>query len=91
MNRRTTLLLTGMVLLGVDFTAQHGASFAQSDPFVGTWQLNIAKSKFTPGPPPRNQTLSVQGDGQDQTVTITGVGAEGNPIGIMFTIVFDGT
>jgi hypothetical protein len=36
---------------------------AQSDPFLGTWQLDLAKSKFSPGPPPSGQTLSVQGEG----------------------------
>ena len=28
------------------------AARAQSDPRVGTWVLNVAKSKYTPGPPP---------------------------------------
>ena len=26
---------------------------AQQDPFVGTWKLNVAKSKYHPGPPPK--------------------------------------
>jgi len=38
------LLAAGSVLL------------AQSSPFVGTWQLNLAKSKYNPGPPPQSQT-----------------------------------
>jgi hypothetical protein len=45
MNQRTAHLLTDIVLLGVVFTALPQAiSFAQSDPFDGTWQLNVAKS-----------------------------------------------
>jgi hypothetical protein len=32
-------------------------ALAQSDPFIGTWQLNLAKSKYDPGPPPMSVTL----------------------------------
>jgi len=39
---------------------------AQQDPFVGTWKLNLAKSKFDPGPAP----LSI-------TVTLGAMGANG--------------
>ena len=27
---------------------------AADDPFVGTWKLNLAKSKYNPGPPPKS-------------------------------------
>jgi hypothetical protein len=33
------------------------ATQAASDPFLGTWKLNLAKSTFTPGPPPKAKTL----------------------------------
>lgn len=26
---------------------------ADEDPFVGTWKLNVSKSKYNPGPPPK--------------------------------------
>ena len=45
MNRRATLMLT-MTLLGVVFAASPQVALAQSDPFDGIWQLNLAKSKF---------------------------------------------
>jgi hypothetical protein len=51
MNRRT---LTTMVLLGLAVaTAFPQIACAQTDPFLGTWQLNLAKSKYSPGPPHR--------------------------------------
>jgi hypothetical protein len=34
-----------------------GTALAQSDPFIGTWRLNLAKSKYDPGPPPMSVTL----------------------------------
>jgi hypothetical protein len=34
-----------------------------ADPIVGTWKLNVAKSKFTPGPAPKSQTNTYTSDG----------------------------
>jgi hypothetical protein len=42
-----------LLLLGLAFVA--GSAFA-ADPIVGTWTLNIAKSKFTSGPAPTAAT-----------------------------------
>jgi hypothetical protein len=91
MNRRTTLMLTGMALFGLATVVSPQPGFAQSDPFLGTWQLNIAKSKFTPWPPPRSQTLAFQAEGQNHKVVITGTNADGSPINNMITLVYDGT
>ena len=33
---------------------------AQGDPLLGTWVLNVAKSKYTPGPPPKEQTTTFE-------------------------------
>jgi hypothetical protein len=33
------------------------------DPFVGTWKLNLGKSKFTPGPGPKAQTVTIRAVG----------------------------
>jgi hypothetical protein len=90
MKRLTVRVLTGTILLSLAFVAFPQASFAQSNPFVGTWQLNLAKSKFSPGPPPRSQTVDAQAEGQGLKVTTNGVGAEGNPTSIAFALVFDG-
>jgi hypothetical protein len=35
--------------------AQRGGT-AEPDPLLGTWQLNLAKSKYSPGPPLRSET-----------------------------------
>ena len=86
MSRGNILIVT--MLLGL---AIPQAAFAQqSDPFVGTWQLNLAKSKYSPGPPPRSQTVNNQAEGQGQKVTVTGVAANGNPVSNTITGVFDG-
>jgi hypothetical protein len=77
MNRRTTLLLTSMSLMLV---ALPQTCFAQSDPFTGLWQLSVAKSKYTPGPPPKSQTVYIQGEGQNRKITAVGINAAGNAV-----------
>ena len=53
-------LLT-LLLLGLVFAA--GSAFA-ADPIVGTWTLNVAKSKFTSGPAPKAGTrIYTESDG----------------------------
>ena len=56
-------------------------------PFVGTWQLNVAKSKFNPGPPPQSQTRTWDASGM---VTAKGVGATGKAFSYGYTIKGDG-
>jgi len=90
MNRRTTLTLT-MGLLSLAFaTAEPRAGFAQSNTLIGTWKLNLAKTKDSPGPPPRSQTLVYQAEGQGLRVTVDTVDAQGNAAKASFTLFFDG-
>jgi hypothetical protein len=44
-----------------------------ADPFVGTRKLNLSKSHYTTGTPPKEQTITTieSGDNQDTTVTFT--------------------
>jgi len=53
---------------------------AQGDPHVGTWELDLAKSTFKPGPPPRRQTLWYKAEGRGLTALLQGVDAAGLPI-----------
>jgi hypothetical protein len=53
---------------------------AQADLRTGTWELNLAKSTFSPGPPPRRQTLTFQAAGPQWTALLQGVDASGKPI-----------
>jgi hypothetical protein len=80
-----------MVLLGVPVaTVLPQIAFAQTDPFLGTWQLDLAKSKYSPGPPPKSRTVTAQAERQGLRATITGVNGEGNPINYTQTPIFDG-
>jgi hypothetical protein len=68
---------------------------AQDDPQVGTWELDLAKSTFSPGPPPRRQTLTYQTQehGFTAVLLVQGVDAGGKPINpeaSNLVITFDG-
>ena len=91
MNRRTTILLTGTALLGLAFGAlPQLASGQQSDGMLGTWQLNVAKSKYSPGPAPKSNTVNVQAEGQNHKLTAKGINAEGNPTSGEVVWIYDG-
>lgn len=66
-----------IVALSVAVLFLSGIVLAQTSPLVGTWKVNLAKSKFSPGPAPNEQTLKwerVQGGYQftDDRVTTNG-------------------
>jgi len=78
MNRCTVIIAT--TLLGLAITAPQ-AAFAQSiNPWIGTWNTNLAKSTYSPGPPPRSQILTIQAEGQGHRLTVETINAEGNPV-----------
>jgi hypothetical protein len=53
---------------------------AQDEPRVGTWELNLAKSTFSPGPAPRRQTLTFRAAGPQWLALLQGTDASGRPI-----------
>jgi hypothetical protein len=49
-----------------------------TDPWLGIWKLNLAKSKFNPGPPPKSNTLRIEPvAGGAQKHSFDGVDAQG--------------
>ncbi len=66
---------------------------AQGESRVGTWELNLAQSTFSPGPPPERQTLTFQAAGPHWTALLQGIDASGKPINPDMNnlmIIFDG-
>ena len=62
-----------------------------ADSNIGTWKLNLAKSKFSPGPPPKSQTLKIEAWGNDGVkYTADGVNADGKPTHAEFQAKYDG-
>jgi hypothetical protein len=63
---------------------------AQTDPAVGTWKLNAAKSKYDPGPVPKSNTIVIAAAGAGIKVSAKGTDAEGKPTSADYTVAFDG-
>jgi len=77
------LVLTSALALVVTASA--------ADNNIGTWKLNPAKSKYSPGPAPRSQTLKIEAWGEDGVkYTSDGVNADGTPTHTEFQAKYDG-
>jgi hypothetical protein len=73
-----------VVLLGV------GVCGAQAnDPINGTWKLNVAKSAFSPGPAPKESTVTFEAEGPGRKVTMTGVTGDGTAVKWSYSGNFD--
>lgn len=57
-----------------------------SDPMVGTWKLNAAKTKYTVGAPAKDVTVVIEEQGANLQVTATGTNSDGSPLSIKYTI-----
>ena len=79
----------GMLLVAVFGLA---GSLWAADPAVGTWRLNIAKSKFAPSTQAAIKTLTlvIQETGDQSETTVTGTRADGSPISEKFTFPLQG-
>jgi hypothetical protein len=80
---RFTMLGMFLVLFGFQPRAQ------SNDPVVGTWVLNVAKSKFNPGPAPKSETRTYAVAGNEIKATSTGVDADGKATSAAWTVVYD--
>ena len=72
MKARTIALIVGLCLVAV-------AVCAASDPQMGTWKLNEAKSKIAAGTS-KNTTVVYEAAGDNVKVTVDGVSADGKPV-----------
>jgi hypothetical protein len=77
-----------LLLAGIAVTSSVRAA---DDPSNGTWKLNIAKSKFVPGPAPKSDTITVKIENDTETYKAEGEDASGKPTDGSFTAKLDGT
>jgi hypothetical protein len=68
------------------------ATAAQStDPVVGTWRLNVAKSKYSPGPTPKSVTSTWESAGKGYRVSVRNEPASGSAYEYSYTTAADGS
>jgi len=82
----------GVALIPVVLAATAAVVAAQSkdDPSIGTWKLNVAKSKFMPGPPIKADTRSYEVVDGWLIVTTETTQPSGEKTGVRFAAKFDG-
>jgi len=77
----TTLLL---VALAVNVAA------AADDQHSGTWKMNPAKSKYSPGPAAKSVNLKIESDENGIKIDAEGTDGDGNPTHVQYDAKFDG-
>lgn len=83
--KRAAVLWIAVVVVGGFHVSAQG-----NDPLVGTWELNVAKSKYSPGPAPRSETRTYVVAGSDIKATSKGVDSAGKPTTGEWTVNYDG-
>ena len=86
---RKSLVLAVLAIV----SATGGAAIAAAavpDPVIGTWQLNVSKSTFKPGPAYKSQTRTYSQSGPSITAVIKTVHADGKETTTQITYQLDG-
>jgi hypothetical protein len=76
-----------LILLTLSCTVR---ALAQTDPFLGTWKLNVKKSKFVPGPPRKNETRIVVTGPFGMKVSVDRLNGDGSTQRFEYTSNLDG-
>ncbi len=63
---RTMILVSAILTLAVNLQAA-------DDPLFGVWKLNVAKSKYSPGPAPKSQFLTYEPAGNNAVKLTTDI------------------
>jgi len=82
-----TLTLGLVVALGAATVA---SAADRPDPVIGTWTLNLDKSKFHDGTAPKSMTRTYSAGAAGTDMKVTGVEADGSAISQSATLTYDG-
>ncbi len=75
-------MLKSSLTLAVMMLAFAGMSAAADEPYAGSWKLNVAQSKYQPGPSPQSETVTITPGGESD---VKGMDAQGNAYSWSFT------
>ena len=77
--------------LACALTLGFGSLALAGENWIGTWKLNAAKSKYSPGPAPKSGTVKFERVDGGIKVSSDGVNGEGKPTHFEYVSKFDGT
>src|SRR5260370_37166017 len=78
----TAILLLGALALAV--------TAAAADQQSGTWEMNPGKSKYRPGPAPKNSTVTIEADENGGKINAQGTNADGRELYVQDEAKIDG-
>jgi hypothetical protein len=86
LKHRVTCVYIGLaaLMVGTAVSAQ------TTEPLVGNWKLDVAKSSYKPGPAPKSVTVAVEPAGKGLKISVDAVTADGTPMKWGFTTQRDG-
>ena len=88
---RSRRLATSFVLALSSLVVSQARASEQADILcVGTWKLNVAKSKLGPGPAPRSVTSTIEALGESTRMTGVHISADGVRTEATYTVKVDG-
>jgi hypothetical protein len=85
---RMLLCLAALVVLTIGNSSW---VLAQTDPFVGTWKMNPAKSTFTPGPAPTSEVRIVESSPRGMKISVDRTNGDGTNQQFNYTTNLNGT
>ena len=65
-------------------------SIAAADEHSGMWKMNSAKSKYSPGPAPKELTVKIEADENHIKINANGTNGDGTPLHVEYDAKFDG-
>jgi hypothetical protein len=89
MQRRNAVPTLGWVLI-LTFGFLIVVAAQASSPLAGTWRLNVANSKYSPGPPPKSGTTRYEVKQDGFKMASDGVNAQGQKTHTEYACKFDG-
>jgi hypothetical protein len=85
---RTLICLIAFVVLALGSSS---SGLAQTDPFIGNWKMNPAKSKFTPGPARKGEMRIVEESPKGMKISVDRTNGDGTNQQFNYTTNLNGT
>ena len=85
-NKKLVACAIAMLITALTLTV----TTAAADQLSGTWKMNPEKSKYSPGPAPKDLTVVVESDENNYKLDANGTDGDGKPIHVQYSAKFDG-
>lgn len=83
-------VVCGALVVGALVSALGVSALAQTNSSVGHWELNVSKSKYSPGPAPKSSMLTIEATGMNASTTVDTVLMDGTTQHITYEAAYDG-